>query len=184
MSWNQVALADVPASAWRNGGGVTRELLAWPAVSDWQLRVSVADITADGPFSAFPGVERWFAVLEGGAVRLRVAQDEHLLAERSDPLRFDGAAPVACSLAAGATRDFNLMAPPGRAQLQRVAGTRNLEVRVPAIVGVYVHAVAARVASGPWSAELPPGTFAWLETAGPASVRLDAAQALWLEFHL
>ena len=49
-----VALADVPAQAWRNGGGTMRELLAWPDASDWQLRVSVAEIEADGPFSAFP----------------------------------------------------------------------------------------------------------------------------------
>ena len=39
---------------WRNGGGRTRELLVWPAgdglggTTDWQLRVSVADITKNG----------------------------------------------------------------------------------------------------------------------------------------
>ena len=60
-----------PPQPWRNGGGVTRELLAWPDGGDWRVRVSVADIDADGPFSAFPGVERWFAVLEGAGVALR-----------------------------------------------------------------------------------------------------------------
>ena len=65
-----VALADArrAAAPWRNGGGVTRELLrlaARPATGS--VRVSVADIEADGPFSPFPGVERWFAVLRGRA---------------------------------------------------------------------------------------------------------------------
>ena len=52
---------------WKNGGGVTRELLRLPAGSgdDWTLRISVADIAADGPFSPFPGITRWFAVLTG-----------------------------------------------------------------------------------------------------------------------
>ena len=41
--------APVP---WKNGGGVTRELLRLPADGgdDWTLRISVADIAADGPF--------------------------------------------------------------------------------------------------------------------------------------
>ncbi|MEO8526020.1 MAG: HutD family protein [Caldimonas sp.] len=50
--------ADTAAQPWRNGGGVTRELLAWPGVGDWCVRVSIADIEADGPFSTFSGVQR------------------------------------------------------------------------------------------------------------------------------
>ena len=67
----RVRLADCPPQPWRNGGGVTRELLAWPQAADWRLRVSVADIERDGPFSPFPGVDRWFAVIEGDGVELR-----------------------------------------------------------------------------------------------------------------
>ena len=55
---NVVELCDAPEQAWRNGGGITRELLAWPADAPWQLRVSVAEIIKDGNFSAFPGVQR------------------------------------------------------------------------------------------------------------------------------
>jgi uncharacterized protein len=56
-----VRTADVPAQPWRNGGGVTRTLLARPRGDAWQVRVSVADVAVNGPFSRFPGVERWFA---------------------------------------------------------------------------------------------------------------------------
>jgi environmental stress-induced protein Ves len=63
-----------PAQTWRNGGGSTRELLAWPEAGAWQLRISVAEITRDGPFSAFAGVQRWFAVLRGDGVRLRLGE--------------------------------------------------------------------------------------------------------------
>ena len=53
MTPRLIALAATPPQPWRNGGGVTRELLAWPAGGGWQVRVSVAEIEADGPFSPF-----------------------------------------------------------------------------------------------------------------------------------
>jgi len=109
-----VALADVAPQPWKNGGGVTRELLRLPlpggAAHEWLLRVSVADIAADGPFSAFPGVKRWFAVLEGEGVRLDWAEDwSASLRTSSRALEFDGADAPDCELLDGATRDLNVM---------------------------------------------------------------------------
>lgn len=184
MNWQHVHLPDVPATPWRNGGGVTRELLAWPAAADWQLRISVADIAADGPFSAYPGIERWFAVLEGGAVRLRVGADEHVLEPASAPLRFDGGLAVECRLTAGRTRDFNVMAPPGRATLRKVSGAQRCEVGGAAIVGLYTHAHPARAGSAACTAELAAGTFAWLEMEHAGWVQVEAQAALWMEFRL
>ncbi len=89
----QIRAGDVVPTPWRNGGGRTRELLARPAGSDWMIRVSLADIDANGPFSAFPGVERWFAVVEGAGV----------------VLNFAGAPAPGCALLSGPIRDFNLM---------------------------------------------------------------------------
>jgi uncharacterized protein len=99
-------VAPVP---WRNGGGVTRELWAWPSTHDWQVRISVADIAQEGPFSAFPGVDRWFAVLQGEGVVLEFAHGTQALGPDDAPLYFDGAAAPGCRLRAGATRDLNLM---------------------------------------------------------------------------
>jgi uncharacterized protein len=105
-----VELASVPPQPWRNGGGQTRELLAWPVGgSDWQLRVSVADIDHDGPFSAFPGVARCFTVLEGAGVVLGFAGHDHTLTMQTSPLAFDGVDAPACRLIDGPTRDLNLM---------------------------------------------------------------------------
>lgn len=100
---------DVPPQRWRNGGGTTRELLAMPPGDAWHVRVSVADVEADGPFSVFPGVERWFAVVDGSGVLLDVDGAVHRLAPGSRALRFDGGAVTACRLIDGATRDLNLM---------------------------------------------------------------------------
>jgi hypothetical protein len=108
-----VHAASAAPQPWKNGGGVTRELLRLPAAAsgadDWTLRISVADIAADGPFSPFPGVTRWFAVLEGAGVRL-VFPDRVLNVHRSAaPLRFDGADAPGCTLLDGPTRDLNVM---------------------------------------------------------------------------
>lgn len=118
MTWLQhIAIDRVPPQPWRNGGGSTRELFTWPGgAAPWQLRISVADITQDGPFSAFAGVDRWFAVLQGDGVRLGLPGGApRPLTCSSPPLRFDGEAAPACWLTGGPTRDLNLM-------LQRGAG--------------------------------------------------------------
>jgi len=104
-----LSAADVAPQAWRNGAGRTRELLAWPAAADWRLRVSLADIEADGPFSAFADVQRWFAVIEGAGVVLELPAGSRRLTVASEPLSFDGGAAPACRLVDGPTRDLNLM---------------------------------------------------------------------------
>jgi environmental stress-induced protein Ves len=116
-------LAGAAPQAWRNGGGVTRELLTWPAASgeDWALRVSVAQIESDGPFSAFPDTDRWFAVVDGAGVALQFGARTHRLTPDSEPLCFDGGAAPRCQMLDGTTLDINLMVrrDAGRATLQR-----------------------------------------------------------------
>ncbi len=106
----QILLADsIPPTPWRNGGGQTRELFAEPAGADWRLRVSLADIEQDGPFSSFPGVQRHFAVLQGPGVELLLNGQAQQLTPASEALSFDGAAAPDCRLLGAATRDLNLM---------------------------------------------------------------------------
>lgn len=100
---------DIAPTPWKNGGGWARDLLLWPAAAGWVLRISLADITADGPFSAYPGVQRWFAVVEGAGVVLCFAEGDHTQRCDAAPLVFDGAAAPGCRLVDGATRDLNLM---------------------------------------------------------------------------
>ena len=104
-----VRTAEVASQPWRNGGGVTRPLLVRPRGDAWQLRVSVADVSANGPFSRFPGVQRWFAVLDGAGVVLTIGSTEHRLDAGSDAISFRGDVAVRCRLVDGPTRDLNLM---------------------------------------------------------------------------
>lgn len=83
---------------------------------DW--RVSVATIAADGPFSAFPGIDRTILLLDGDGVRLRSASPvgslDHLLDRTLVPYTFSGDAPIDCTLLGGQSTDFNLMVRRGR----------------------------------------------------------------------
>jgi environmental stress-induced protein Ves len=110
---------EVPSQSWRNGGGETRELLVWPEERNtWQVRVSLARIDQDGPFSEFPGVERWFTVIEGAGVQLRFDSRELRLDTHTEPLRFDGGQAPYCKLLDGPTSDLNLMCRGGKGRLQ------------------------------------------------------------------
>ncbi|MGZ8259204.1 MAG: HutD/Ves family protein [Caldimonas sp.] len=104
-----VRTADVDALPWKNGGGVTRELLARPDAGDWRVRVSVAEVASDGPFSAFRGVERRFAVLDGAGVVLTIDGRAHRVTRDDEALAFSGSSETHCRLLDGPTRDLNLM---------------------------------------------------------------------------
>jgi environmental stress-induced protein Ves len=184
MNWQLVALSAVAATPWRNGGGVTRELLAWPTAQDWQVRVSVADIAQDGPFSPFPGMERWFAVIEGAGVELRFG-DTAKLVPLGVPLRFDGAVAVHCSLPAGPTRDLNLMAPPGSGQMRPVVpGDRMRGDAARRLLGLYAHNEGAALLWNGVELELPAGTLAWQVHEGEMQGQLRGGAGWWLEVEL
>jgi len=126
MTLHHVALARCRPQPWRNGGGVTRELLTWPHATDWLLRVSVAEIDRSGPFSAYPDVDRCFAVIDGAGVRLALPDGERTLTPGDEPVRFAGEAAPDCHLVDGPTHDLNLMLKRDglQAQMQRApAGT-------------------------------------------------------------
>ena len=102
----------VKTVAWKNGGGLTQALLAWPSPNDWQLRLSVATITKDGPFSEFPGVTRWFTVLEGAGVALSFPNQTLTVGPGSEPLMFNGNDACHAHLLEQSVSAFNVMATP------------------------------------------------------------------------
>jgi environmental stress-induced protein Ves len=182
-----IALTDVAPQAWRNGGGRTRELLCWPATPDWALRISVADIDADGPFSDFPGVERWFAVIEGAGVTLTFADARRLMVPGVPPLRFDGSPGPGCRLRNGPTRDLNLMARGGRSLMAQVQ--TGVEWREPFTMRGLYAAAAGRWASGDGERRaLPAHTLLWADAAIAAAWTFEpdppssTAAGWWLGF--
>lgn len=104
-----VSLAEIAPTPWKNGGGTTRDLLVWPPTGAWTIRISVAAIERDGPFSDYTGFDRWFAVLGGAGLALQLGKDRWEQRVGAPPLRFDGALAPMCWLLDGPTRDLNLL---------------------------------------------------------------------------
>jgi environmental stress-induced protein Ves len=80
-----------------------------PDGDDWVWRVSIADVSADGPFSALPGVDRWIAVATGAGMALTVDGVDVEVTAESPAFAFDGGAATTCRLLDGPVQDLNVM---------------------------------------------------------------------------
>ncbi|GAB5097693.1 HutD/Ves family protein [Caballeronia sp. HLA56] len=126
--------ADLVASPWKNGGGITREVAVFPAGASMETfawRVSIAEVAQAAPFSRFPGVDRTLVLLDGAGMRLHEGERTHTLACPLDIAHFAGEASVDATLADGPTRDFNLMvrrdAAHGTLEIWRAPESHNLD---------------------------------------------------------
>ncbi len=171
----RVAADAVSPQAWRNGGGSTRELLCWPSADTWTVRISLADIDADGPFSAFAGVERWFVVVEGAGVALRFAEGRREVRAGDAPLRFDGSAAPGCSLLDGPTRDLNLMLRASRGVMQPVAP--GVEWAAEFDLRALFTRVAGRWSGDGLSLNVPAATLLWSAAPPITGWRFEPADA-------
>lgn len=179
--------SQVEAERWANGGGWTRTLLAWPDPARWGLRISVADVEQAGPFSAFPSVDRWFAVLEGDGVRLSTAGQARAVVRADDEQlhAFPGDAATDCELLGGATRDLNVMVRrrEARATLRRL---RDGDLRSNAELLACLVCDAATLATGNGEPiPLARHMLAWLENPERETLALNLAapapRGWWIE---
>ena len=102
---------DYQRMPWKNGGGETTEIAVSPAGADFAAmdwRLSMATVAADGPFSAFPGIDRTLSVLSG-ALRLEIGGAKVDLMEMSPPYAFPGEAGVHGVVLRGPVTDLNVM---------------------------------------------------------------------------
>jgi hypothetical protein len=158
MNVSLIRGADLVASPWKNGGGVTREV----AVRALAWRASVADIDRPGPFSRFDGVDRVLVVLDGAGLML----DGHTVMQTFDVATFAGETPVDARLTAGAVRVFNLMT-------HRGAARASVEVwRAPATRIANAGTVLLHCARGPLEVRVERAEFKLTMTD---TLRIDAA---------
>jgi uncharacterized protein len=157
--------STLPAQPWKNGGGVTQEVLCLPQGSspdqfDW--RVSIAHIASSGPFSVFAGIDRVITLLEGPGVHLRSHDGaiDHRLDTPLEPFAFPGEAEVQATLLGADCHDFNVMTR-RHACTARVHMLRNATTLPPARQGLFL------VVQGVW------------QLRSDTDLRLDAGEGLW-----
>lgn len=140
------------AQPWRNGGGVTHEIVREGPPDGFLYRVSVADVTNAGPFSRFAGVDRSITLLEGEGFTLRFEDGRVVPVLRSfEPLAFSGDDAVDCTLVGGLVRDLNVMVDRARVRMEVDRLTAEGQVLLPtrgALLLVFVLAGALDVSCG------------------------------------
>lgn len=94
--------------AWKNGGGITHEIARAEDDVGLLWRLSLAEVSRDGPFSLFRGMTRILTVIEGAGMELRTAS-ETLRALPLSPVCFSGDWAVVGLLIDGPVSDFNLI---------------------------------------------------------------------------
>jgi uncharacterized protein len=104
------------AAPWKNGGGVTREVAAYPpgtshapGSGDFDWRISIASVSRGGPFSEFPGVDRELAVLDG-TLNLSIAGRPEISVRPGSPsVHFPGDVPCEGEPGDTPVTDLNVM---------------------------------------------------------------------------
>jgi len=169
----EIIRADqITPTAWKNGGGTTRALLSLPAGDGWHLRISMADVGHDGPFSPYPGVERWLSLVQGAGMQLDFIDRSLTLTPLDPPLRFDGAAPPFGRLLQGAVRDLNLMKQGGQAAMHAALPDRPWLAQQRSC-GLFALQAGHWSCADGRSTALGRHTLLWLDTAPPAEMRFD-----------
>ncbi|MCY1082343.1 HutD/Ves family protein [Archangium lansingense] len=174
--------ADYRDMPWKNGGGVTRELLKLPHPSDparFLARLSIATVGESGPFSLFPGIERTLMLLDGAGMALTLGgAREVVLDRRYQPFVFPGEAETHCRLLGGPVRDFNLMVDRAQAEgsleVVHLAPGETRTLAGAATVVLHVLEGRAAVAGTPLAAE----EMLWLEAPGSLALRSDEGAVL------
>lgn len=98
---------------WKNGRGFTSEIAIFPTQStmeknNFTWRLSSAEVTEHGPFSGFPGCERYLTVIAGYGLRLQF-ENENKVIDQNHFVKFSGESKVYCELVDGKITDLNLI---------------------------------------------------------------------------
>jgi uncharacterized protein len=170
-----IRAADLTASPWKNGGGLTREIAAYPtraagaSMDAFAWRVSIAEVARSGPFSRFAGVDRTLVLLDGAGMVLHEGARTHALERPLDCARFAGEASIDATLVDGPTRDFNLM-------VRRAAAHGTLELwRAPESHDLDADTALLHCARGAMRVRVNDGAPIALETGD--TLRIDRARA-------
>ena len=167
--------------AWKNGGGVTREIARLDRGGAPVWRLSLADVDRDGPFSRFPGLTRSLTVVAGAGMVLE-ARIGPLRALPGVPVVFSGDLAVEGRLLQGPVRNLNLIFDPARvtARVRPLTGAAE-PVLDPADGGAAGLYVLDGTATADDAAPVPPGSVV-LCRDGHTPVRLSSnARALWFD---
>ena len=177
-----VPATALSTQAWANGAGSTTVLASGPDETNWQWRLSIADITQDCAFSAYPDTRRQFVALDA-PLRLRFDDQREIALLRLSVTHFNGADAPHAMLTEGATRAFNLMLR-GTAQGELIARPLNGSMWLPLRESWqwFVHLLSGRadVHVGDEHIAMEPSSSLWIDAKPSDRVRIEGGGELIL----
>ena len=174
--------ADSRTMPWKNGQGTTTEIAVSPAgagMADFDWRLSLARMESDAPFSAFPGIVRTLAVIEGTGLNLAVEGDAPVtLSPSSAPHRFAADRPAEGRLPGGPVSNLNIMTRRAGCthMMRRVRFQGPLEVSVTGTLLVLCHSGGIEIGG----ASLGPLDCALITDTEKAALHSSAASTAFL----
>jgi environmental stress-induced protein Ves len=180
IGWRALPAAGFQAMPWRNGGGTTWEIARghFPGgpEAEWHWRFSLAEITRDGPFSAFPDIDRLLTVISGAGINLSIEGADPRRLHAMEDIEFPGEGRVDCTLAAGPTRDLNLMVDRRVARLVPGRGKSVITLAPGDIAVLYaLEGVSLRMDTG----TIVVATGDAVIGEGAAEAVIEAGRAIW-----
>lgn len=135
--------AELTEIAWKNGGGITRDIASTSVHGNHIWRLSMADVTCDGPFSDFAGFVRILTVIKGRGMALE-SHDDILQAEPRIPVRFDGALNIFARLKSDTSTNLNLMFDPNYCEGDVIIlqGPHHESLKPTSTHEIYVHCLS------------------------------------------
>jgi len=162
---------------WNNGGGMTQDVWLWPETASqdgFDIRLSLASIETDGPFSLFPGIDRTITLVGGAPFVLYFGDTGEHRMDLLQPFSFDSVQTPSSRLNEGAASAFNVMTRQGKwtHQVSIVHGGEPRDLPVPRNGIAVLHVVL-----GNWQVEAGDGVIAEMLD----SVIVEHAQTMHLD---
>lgn len=178
--------ADRSPMPWKNGQGTTTEIAVSPAAAgldDFDWRLSIARMEADAPFSAFPGIVRTLAVIEGAGLVLELSGAAPVtLSPSSAPHRFAADRPAEARLLGGPVSNLNIMTRRASCThlMRRLRFQGELEISVSGTLLVLCHTGGIRIGNAEDGAQLGPFDCALIQDTEKAALHSSAASSAFL----
>jgi len=180
MSINLLRDGSYDRKPWKNGGGFTEDVWVTPqgaSHDDFDIRLSLATIDRDGPFSAFPRINRTITLVGGDPFVLDFGDGHQHRMEALQPFSFDSALTPSSRLILGSSHDFNVMTRAGKwhHKVQTVFGGSPTGIALVSPSILVVHVV-----SGSWGVEAGDQVMAYMRDSvivtDVESIQLEASE--------
>ena len=131
---------------WNNGGGMTQDIWLWPEAASqdgFDIRLSLASIDTQGPFSAFREIDRTITLVGGNPFVLVFDGDYEHQVDYLKPFSFDSVQTPSSRLNGGSASAFNVMTRRGRwsHKVSVVQGGQPIDIPLPGDTIAVIHVV-------------------------------------------